>query len=85
MTPYPDAQPSSVPQPTRVVRLMKELPMLHVYEANPGTPPCLILAHADPGYQAAIGRGFRRLGWEHLSPHSGPEARRLVPCWRPTW
>jgi two-component system alkaline phosphatase synthesis response regulator PhoP len=52
--------------------------MLQVYEANPGTPPCLILAHPDAGYEAAIGRGFRRLGWDVYVARSGPEARRLV-------
>ena len=38
--------------------------MLHEGEAKAGTPPCLILAHPDPGYQMAIARGFRRLGWD---------------------
>ncbi len=52
--------------------------MLHEGEAKAGTPPCLILAHPDPGYQMAIARGFRRLGWDVYLAGSGPEARRLV-------
>src|SRR5262249_12017984 len=42
-------------------------------------PPSLIVAHSDPAYEAAIARGFRRLGWDVYRVKSGPEVRRLVP------
>jgi CheY-like chemotaxis protein len=48
------------------------------YEAKAGSPPCLIVAHSDMAYEAAIARGFRRLGWDVYLARSGPEARRLV-------
>jgi CheY-like chemotaxis protein len=38
----------------------------------------LILAHPDGVYEAAIARGFRRLGWDLYLARSGPEVRRLV-------
>jgi DNA-binding response OmpR family regulator len=46
---------------------------------NAVCPPSLVLALADPDYEAAIARGFRRLGWDVYRVKSGPEVRRLVP------
>ena len=46
---------------------------------NAATSPCLIVAHGDSAYEAAIARGFRRLGWDVYVARSGPEVRRLVP------
>lgn len=40
--------------------------------------PCLVLAHPYAGPQAALARGFRRLGWDVYLARSGPEARRLT-------
>lgn len=45
---------------------------------NAATSPCLIVAHGDSAYEAAIARGFRRLGWDVYLARSGPEVRRLV-------
>jgi len=52
--------------------------MLDRYETDTASPPCLILAHPDTEYEAAIARGFRRMGWDVYLAHSGPEVRRLV-------
>jgi DNA-binding response OmpR family regulator len=57
---------------------MKELPMLDERTMNVVSPPCLILAHPDGVYQAAVARGFRRLGWDLYLARNGPEVRRLV-------
>jgi DNA-binding response OmpR family regulator len=48
-------------------------------KTNAVCPPSLVVAHADPGYEAALARGFRRLGWDVYRARSGPEVRRLVP------
>ena len=40
--------------------------------------PCLIVAHADAAYVAAVSRAFRRLGWDVHPASTGPEARRLA-------
>jgi DNA-binding response OmpR family regulator len=42
------------------------------------SPPCLILAHADPAYAAQAGRAFRRLGWDVYAAPTGPGVRRLA-------
>jgi DNA-binding response OmpR family regulator len=52
--------------------------MLTESEYNRTTPPCLVLAHSDGVYKAAIARGFRRLGWDVYLADDGPEVRRLV-------
>ncbi len=52
--------------------------MLDRCETDSVSPPCLILAHPDREYEAAIARGFRRLGWDVYLAQSGPEVRRLV-------
>jgi DNA-binding response OmpR family regulator len=48
-------------------------------QTNTVCPPSLVVAHSDPGYEAVIARGFRRLGWDVYRARSGPEVRRLVP------
>jgi CheY-like chemotaxis protein len=58
---------------------MKELPMTAERKSSTATSPCLILAHGDPSYEAAVERGFRRLGWDVYIARSGPEVRRLAP------
>ena len=35
--------------------------------------PCLILAHADPGYNAQVVRAFRRHGWDVYPVQTGPQ------------
>lgn len=57
---------------------MKELPRLDECASIAVPPPCLILAHTDGRYEAAIARSFRRLGWDVYAARSGPEVRRLV-------
>lgn len=44
----------------------------------PAYHPCLVLAHADPLYQARTARSLRRLGWDVYLARTGPEARRLA-------
>jgi DNA-binding response OmpR family regulator len=58
---------------------MKEMPMSDESKTNAVSQPCLILAHSDPVYEAALARGFRRLGWDVYRVKSGPEVRRLAP------
>ena len=40
--------------------------------------PCLIVAHGDSHFAAALNRSFRRLGWDVYQARTGPEARRLA-------
>jgi DNA-binding response OmpR family regulator len=40
--------------------------------------PCLVLAHADAAYAAAVSRALRLRGWDVYTARSGPEARRLA-------
>jgi ActR/RegA family two-component response regulator len=48
-----------------------------------GFSPCLILAHADPGYTAQVVRTFRRHGWDVYTAQQGPEVRRLSRMLQP--
>ena len=58
---------------------MRELPMSEEQRTNTANSPCLIVVHGDSACEAAIARGFRRLGWDVYVARSGPEVRRLVP------
>jgi len=43
-----------------------------------GVQPCLVLAHPDSAYAAAISQVFRRQGWDIYLARSGLEVRRLA-------
>ena len=47
-------------------------------EEYPEFRPCLILAHANPGYAAQALRTFRRHGWDVYTAQHGPQVRRLA-------
>ncbi len=52
--------------------------MVEVNDMPDRIPPCLLVAHTDAVYLAALSRVFRRLGWDVYPAHSGTEARRLA-------
>ena len=52
--------------------------MLATAEDYPEFRPCLILAHANPGYAAQALRTFRRHGWDVYTAQHGPQVRRLA-------
>ena len=52
--------------------------MIPSTEKNRPAPNRLIVAHADAAYTSAVGRHFRRRGWEVHSAPTGPDARRLA-------
>ena len=45
--------------------------------------PCLILADADPVYNAQVVRAFRRHGWDVYPAQTGPQVRRLAHMMQP--
>ena len=52
--------------------------MLEEYATNAVSRPCLILAHPNAAYEAAVALGFRRLGWDVYQARSASEVRRLA-------
>lgn len=45
--------------------------------------PGMIVAHADPGYAAVVGRSFEGLGWAVHQAGSGSDVRRLARSVQP--
>jgi DNA-binding response OmpR family regulator len=67
-------KPNPVPDPRQA---HQELLMIAKPESL-SVRPCVLVAHADPGYAAIATRAFRRLGWDDHTADNGPQLRRLA-------